>query len=89
MNITPELSRAIELLAEAKMHFLLATHTKPGSPERDREIQMLERCTDRARECIASIGGRDKLPQHLAVALRVCEKGLERLGGPKAPEVQA
>ena len=76
MNITPELSRLIDLLAEAGMHLLLAAHgTKPGTAERERELTACERITKKARESAEAIGGFEMLPHALAVALRACELG--------------
>ena len=87
MKVTPEINRTIGLLAEAKMHFLLATQgTRPGTTERVEELAVLERLTKETREYVdTTLGGIEKLPHALAVELRVCELGIERLGGAKAP----
>jgi hypothetical protein len=80
MNITPELEHAIDLIAEAKMYFLLAVWgTKHGTPEREENLGHCERLTKKARDHVESMGGYEKLPQTLAVDLRACELGLERL----------
>ena len=87
MHITPELDHLISLIAEAKMHFLLAAHgTKPGTPERVEELKSCERLTAKAAECADGMGGLLKIPVPLAVDLRACELGIERLGGAKAPK---
>jgi hypothetical protein len=82
-----ELDRAISMIAEAKTYFILACAmgTSPRPPERALELASLERLTKAARAYVESIGGLDALPPNLAIELRVCEKGLERLGGPAAP----
>ncbi len=81
----PELVRVIDLLAEAKMHLLLAAQgTQPGTPEREHRVQELERCAQKARAYVDSIGGADKLPFRLAVELRACEMGVPRLREQKA-----
>jgi len=81
------LEHAIGLIAEAKMYFILtAQGTVAGSPERAEHLVRLERTTTAAREHVESMGGLDALPKSLAVALRVCEKGLDRL---RAPEAQS
>lgn len=81
MKITPEISRAIAVIAEAKMHFLLASQgTNPGTPERHRELEALEDRTKKAREYVDAMpGGFDKLPPPLAIDLRVCELGIPKL----------
>lgn len=80
VKLTPELLRVVDLLAEAKMHLLLAAQgTAPGTPEREREMGDLERCTKKAREYVNSIGGIEKLPMPLAVGLRTCELAIPRL----------
>jgi hypothetical protein len=76
-----EMTRVIELLAEAKTHWLIGSHTLAGSDAREREAKALRTSLDVAMKYIDSIGGRNVLPSHLAVALRVCEMGLEVLEG--------
>lgn len=86
MHITPELSHLIDIVAEGQMHFLLAARgTNPGTPERAEHLQAVERSVKKAREIVTGMGGLKNLPAATAVALRICELGLERLGGPKAP----
>ena len=85
MEITPELDRLISLLAEAKMRLLVAAATPKESPDRAENMAVFERCTKKARKQVESMGGYEKVPQHLAVEVRACELGVERLGGPKAP----
>jgi hypothetical protein len=81
MEVKPNLMRAIDLIAEAKMYLILAAQgTRPGTPERTENLAKLKRLTEKAREHVTSMGGIEKLPLHLAVQLRVCELGLERLG---------
>ncbi len=79
MEATPELLHFIDLIAEAKMHLMLLAHgTQPRTDERRRELDDLCRCTEKAREYLDQHGGLESLPQHLAVAMRVCEKAIER-----------
>ena len=81
MTITPELSYLISLVAEAKMHFLIAAQgTKPGTPERARELKSLEKCHERTREYVnAKFNGIEHVPRPIAVDYFVCEKGLAKL----------
>ena len=60
------------------MHFTIAVGMKPG-PERITELRLVTRSTVSARELLPLIGGFDHLPRHIAVELRVCEMGVERL----------
>lgn len=80
MQLTPELERFVNLIAEAKLHLLLAAKgTLPGTDRRKTEMQALRRCTLAARNYIGEHGGFESLPKPLAVELRVCEKAVERL----------
>jgi len=83
MEITPQLDRIIADIAEAKMHMLLAIATQRRSPDRQREVDGIERSTKRVRELLVEYGGFEKLPRHLAVELRVCEMSVIRLREPR------
>lgn len=77
----PEVMRALDQIAAAKMHLLLAASSPARSVERTRELDGLERTIKAAHEYIAShiAGGLEKLPHVLRVQLRACELGLEKL----------
>lgn len=80
MQLTPVLEQLVSLIAEAKLHLLLAAKgTVPGTTERETEMQALRRCTSKARAYIDEHGGFESLPRPLAVELLVCEKAVKRL----------
>lgn len=80
MQLTPVLERFVSLIAEAKLHLLLAAKTtSPGTAERKTEMQALRQSTSTARNYIDKHGGIESLPKPLAVELLVCEKAIERL----------
>ncbi len=77
-----ELSRVIALVAEAKMHCMLAIQgTRPNTTARAHWLDMLERSTKAARAYVEQLGGLDRILDGygpIAVDLRTCEKVLER-----------
>jgi len=79
MKLTPQLDRLISIIAEAKTHFILACACSANSPERLREVTDVRRLTQLARSLLPEIGGFEKLPRPIAIELRVCVMGADKL----------
>jgi len=78
----PELGRMISLIAEAKMHFILAAQgTAPGSAQRRAEIDALEHCNARIDVHLEALGGMSELPERFQVEIRVCALAVPKLRG--------
>ena len=74
------LSYLIDLVAWAKTCLYVAAATAPGSAERARELVTLRKAVTEPRRVADEIlGGKQKLPHEVLVALRVCELAIPKL----------
>lgn len=74
------LDRLIDEVAWAKTCMLIAAATKPGSPERDREMEKLRAAVISSRKNVDEILGRGfAVPQNLLVEMRTCELAIPQL----------
>ena len=80
MEITPELSRLIGLVAEAKMRLMVAAAAR-ATADFGHNFEAFERCTKAARAAfdVFSAGHDGKGPLHLYAELRACELGVDKL----------
>jgi hypothetical protein len=82
VEITPELERIISIVAEAQTHVAFGAACPAGSADRAREVEGIRRCTKAARDLLPGIGGFGKLPSTVAITLRACELGADKLSAP-------
>ncbi len=74
-----ELLEFISSIAESKTLLLLARGAGAGSPERRFALERLALSNRAMRERVDALGGLEALPHKLAVEVRVCELGAERM----------
>jgi hypothetical protein len=72
--------RLIDHVAWAKTCMLLAAATKPGSPERTREMEQLRQAVVEPRRAVDEILGRGQaVPREVLITLRTCELAIPQL----------
>jgi len=74
------LDRLVDEVAWAKTCMLIAAATKPGSPERDCEMEKLRAAVISSRRVVDEILGQGwAMPHNVRVALRTCELAIPQL----------
>jgi hypothetical protein len=74
------IDRLIDAVAWAKTCLLVTAATKPGSPERDRELEQLRQALISPRSEVDAILGRGQaVPRAVLVELRTCELAIPKL----------
>lgn len=74
------LDRLVDEVAWAKTCMLITAATKPGSPERDHEMEKLRAAIVSSRKIVDEILGQGlAVPYNVMVALRTCELAIPKL----------
>ena len=74
------IDRLIDGVAWAKTCMLITAATKPGSPERERELEKLRKAVVAPRQVVDEVFSKGQsLPRELIVELRTCELAIPKL----------
>lgn len=70
-------TKLVDVVAWAKTCLLITAATKPGTPDREREMAQLREATAQARAAVNAAPA--PVPQSLRVEVRVCELAIPKL----------
>ena len=74
------IERLIDTVAWAKTCMLITAATKPGSPERERELEKLRKAVLEPRQVVDEVFNKvQSLPRELIIELRTCELAIPQL----------